>query len=237
MIGTLINTAAILAGALLGLLVRKGLPQRLRDTVMQGLGLCVLVIGVRDAIKTNSMMTVILSIVIGGLLGSLVNIELRLDRLGQRVQRLLTRGHDASESNIARGFVTASLVYCVGAMAIVGSLKSGLQGDHSTLIAKSALDGISAIVFASTMGPGVALSALAVLLYQGSIALLAQWAAPLFTEAVVTEMSAVGGLLIIGIGFNLALDKRLSVGNLLPAIFVPMAYLPLSQLITKLITG
>jgi uncharacterized membrane protein YqgA involved in biofilm formation len=120
-------------------------------------------------------------------------------------------------------------------MAIVGSLESGLKGDHSTLIAKSALDGISAIVFASTMGPGVAMSALAVLVYQGSIALLAQWAAPLFTTALISEMSAVGGLLIIGIGLNLLYDKHLSVGNLLPAIFVPMAYLPLSELITKLL--
>jgi uncharacterized membrane protein YqgA involved in biofilm formation len=234
LIGTLINTAAILVGSFIGILVRKGLPQRLKETVMQGLGLCVLVIGVLGAIKTNDMMAVILSIVIGGLIGALLNIEKRLDQFGQFLQRKLSGGKDQEDSSFATGFVTASLVYCVGAMAIVGALESGLQGNHNTLIAKSALDGISAIVFASTMGPGVALSALAVLVYQGSIAILAQWAAPLFTEAVITEMSAVGGLLIIGVGMNLLRDKRLAVGNLLPAIFVPMAYLPLSQLISRL---
>ena len=235
MIGTLINTAAILVGSFIGILVRKGLPQRLKDTVMQGLGLCVLVIGVQGAIKTSDMMAVIISIVIGGLIGALLNIEKRLDQFGQYLQRKLSGGKAEQDSSFATGFVTASLVYCVGAMAIVGALESGLQGNHTTLIAKSALDGISAIVFASTMGPGVALSALAVLVYQGSIALLAQWAGPLFTEAVITEMSAVGGLLIIGVGMNLLRDKRLAVGNLLPAIFVPMAYLPLSQLISHLL--
>jgi uncharacterized protein len=235
MIGTLINTGAILLGSLLGMLLRKGLPQRLRDTIMQGLGLCVLVIGIMGAIKTQDMMAVIISIVVGGLIGALINIEKRLEQLGKRMQKLLSGKHDPGDNSFATGFVTASLVYCVGAMAIVGSLESGLKGDHSTLIAKSALDGISAIVFASTMGPGVAMSAFAVLLYQGSIALLAGWAAPLFTTALIGEMSAVGGLLIIGIGLNLMFEKHLSVGNLLPAIFVPMAYLPLSEIVTRLL--
>ncbi len=235
MIGTIINTLAILLGSLAGILLRKGLPQRLRETVMQGLGLCVLIIGVLSAIKTQDMMAVIISIVVGGLIGALLNIEKRLDQLGLRMQKLLAGKHDAGDNLFAKGFVTASLIYCVGAMAIVGSLESGLKGDHSTLIAKSALDGISAIVFASTMGPGVALSALAVLVYQGSISLLAGWASPLFTPELIAEMSAVGGLLIIGIGLNLLYDKRIAVGNLLPAIFVPMAYLPLSMLVTRLI--
>ncbi len=235
MIGTLINTAAIILGSALGLLLRKGLPQRLRDTVMKGLGLCVLIIGVMGAIKTQDTMVMIISMVLGGILGALVDIEKRLDQLGLRVQRLLSRSRDDQDNSFAKGFVTASLIYCVGAMAIVGSLESGLKGDHTTLIAKSALDGISAIVFASAMGPGVMLSALAVFIYQGSIALLAQWAAPLFTQTLIAEMSAVGGLLIIGIGINLLFEKRLPVGNLLPAIFVPMAYLPLAELVTRLV--
>lgn len=236
MIGTLINTAAIIAGSMLGLLLRKGLPQRLRDTVMKGLGLCVLIIGVMGAIKTQDMMSMIVSIVLGGILGSLADIEKRLEQLGLKMQKLLSRSRDDGDNSFAKGFVTASLIYCVGAMAIVGSLESGLKGDHSTLIAKSALDGISAIVFASAMGPGVALSALAVLVYQGSIAILAQWAAPLFTQGLIAEMSAVGGLLIIGIGLNLLDDRHLPVGNLLPAIFVPMAYLPLAELIARLVS-
>lgn len=230
MIGTIINTAAILLGSFLGCLLRKGIPHRLQTTVMQGLGLCVMMIGITGAIKTQDTMAVIVSVVAGGLIGGLVNIELQLDHLGKRAQKLFAGKNGSADGTFAAGFVTASLVYCVGAMAIVGSLDSGLQGNHDTLIAKAALDGVSAVFFASTLGPGVALSALAVFVYQGSIALLAQWMAPLFTDAVIREMSAVGGLLIVGIGINLLLDKRLSVGNLLPAIFVPMAYLPLMQL-------
>lgn len=226
MLGTVVNVCAILLGCALGLLLRKGLPQRLRDTVMQGLGLCVILIGLSGAIGTSDTMCVIISVVLGGLLGAAVNIEKRLENLGNLAQRKLTRGGDG----FARGFVTASLVYCVGAMAIMGALDSGLKGDHATLIAKSALDGISAIIFASTLGPGVALSAVAVLIYQGSITLMAGWLKPLLTDAIITEMSAVGGLLIVGIGLNMLFDKHIAVGNLLPAIFVPMAYFTLLSL-------
>lgn len=228
MIGTMINFAAIIAGTALGLLLRKGIPERMRETVMQGLGLCVLLIGVSGAIKTGDTMCVIVSMVVGGLLGSAVNIEHRLDQLGTFAERKLLNGR--SDSTFAKGFVTASLVYCVGAMAIVGAMDSGLRGNHATLIAKSALDGVSAIFFASTMGAGVGLSALAVLVYQGAIALLATWIAPILTNPIINEMSAVGSLLIIGIGLNMLYDKHIAVGNLLPAIFIPMAYVPLSAL-------
>lgn len=228
MIGTLINVVAIIAGTALGVLLRKGIPERMRDTVMQGLGLCVLLIGVSGAVKTGDTMCVIVSMVVGGLIGSALNIEKRLNDLGAFAEKKLVSGGE--HGSIAKGFVTASLVYCVGAMAIVGSMDSGLRGDHSTLIAKAALDGVSAIFFASTMGVGVGLSALAVLVYQGAIALLAGWISPLLTDAIITEMSATGGLLIIGIGLNMIYDKHLSVGNMLPAIFVPMAYLPLMKL-------
>lgn len=228
MIGTLINVATVLVGTGLGLLLRKGIPQRLRETVMQGLGLCVLLIGISGAIKTSDTMCVIISMVVGGLLGSAVNIEHRLDQLGAFAQRKLLKGQE--DSTFAKGFVTASLMFCVGAMAIVGAMDSGLRGDHATLIAKSALDGVSAIFFASTMGVGVGLSALVVLVYQGGIALLAGWIAPILTDPIINEMSAVGSLLIIGIGLNMLYDKHIAVGNLLPAIFVPMVYLPLTAL-------
>lgn len=228
MIGTLINVATVLVGTGLGLLLRKGIPQRLRETVMQGLGLCVLLIGISGAVKTSDTMCVIISMVVGGLLGSAVNIEHRLDQLGAFAQRKLLKGQE--DSTFAKGFVTASLMFCVGAMAIVGAMDSGLRGDHATLIAKSALDGVSAIFFASTMGVGVGLSALVVLVYQGGIALLAGWIAPILTDPIINEMSAVGSLLIIGIGLNMLYDKHIAVGNLLPAIFVPMVYLPLTAL-------
>ncbi|MBE5787632.1 MAG: DUF554 domain-containing protein [Clostridiales bacterium] len=219
MIGTLINVAAVIVGSFIGLLMRKGIPQRMQDTLMQGMGLCVMLIGIQGALKTENVMLVILAIVIGGVIGVLLQIEKRLDRLGERLQKHFSR---AGDDHFGKGFVTASLMYCVGAMAIVGSLDSGLRGDHSTLIAKSILDGVNSIILASAMGPGVMLSALAVLIYQGSIALLAQVVEPLLTARAVTEMSAVGGLLIVGIGLNMIRKEHIPVGDMLPAILTPL---------------
>lgn len=230
MIGTLINTVAILAGTALGLILRKGIPDRLRDTVVQGQGLCVILIGVSGALKTADTLGMIICTVIGGLIGAGVNIEKRLEDLGAFLERKVSGGKGESGS-IAKGFVTASLVFCVGAMAIVGAMDSGLRGDHSTLIAKSALDGIFAIFFTSSLGIGVGLSAFAVLVYQGAIALLAMWIEPLLTQPIINEMAAVGGLLITGIGLNMIYDKHIAVGNLLPAIFLPMLYIPLTGLL------
>ena len=228
MIGTLINAAAIILGTIVGLLLRKGIPQRLQDTVGQGQGLCVILIGLTSAITTADITCVIICMVVGSLLGAWVDIEKRLDNLGKAIERRVSP--NGSEGSIAKGFVTASLVFCVGAMAIVGSMDSGLRGDHSTLIAKSILDGVFAIIFTSSLGWGVGLSALAVLVYQGAIALLAMWIEPLLTAPIITEMSAVGGLLIMGIGLNMIYEKHIPVGNMLPAIFMPMAYIPLIAL-------
>ena len=229
MIGTLINAGAIILGTLVGLLLRKGIPQRLQDTIGQGQGLCVILIGLTSAIKTADITCVIICMVVGCLVGAWIDIERRLNDLGQAIERKVSP-NDA-EGSVAKGFVTASLVFCVGAMAIVGSMDSGLRGDHSTLIAKSILDGVFAVIFTSSLGWGVGLSALAVLVYQGAIALLAMWIEPLLTTQIINEMSAVGGLLIMGIGLNMVYDKHhIPVGNMLPAIFLPMAYIPLMAL-------
>lgn len=228
MIGTLINAAAIIVGTLIGLMARRGISERLRDTVVQGQGLCVILIGLSSSLKTQDTLCVILCIVIGGLLGSAVDIERQLNRLGGALERRFASGQQ--EGSIAKGFVTASLVFCVGAMAIVGAMDSGLRGNHSTLIAKATLDGVFSIFFAGSMGIGVGLSALAVLVYQGLIAILAGWLEPLLTEAIITEMGAVGGLLIMGIGLNMIYDRHIPVGNMLPAIFLPMLYLPVAGL-------
>ena len=234
MLGTIINVVAILVGSAAGIALHGGMPQRFRDIIMQGLALCVVLIGVTGAVQTSNSMIVIFSIVLGALVGEGIDIEKRLDSVGNAAQRLFDRGKGGS-STFAQGFVTASLVYCVGAMAIMGSLDSGLRGDHATLIAKSILDGVSAIVFASTLGPGVALSAAAVFIYQGAITLLAQFVAPFLTEALVTEMSAVGGLLIIGIGVNMFDRVHIKVGNLLPAIFMPVIMMPFVNWLSSLI--
>lgn len=229
MIGTLINCAAIVLGSLLGLLLRRGMKDAVSKTVMQGIGLSVILIGLMGAIKTTNTLLVILSLVIGGVVGSLIDIDAGMNALGAFAQRKLTHGADA-DNTFAKGFVTASLVYCVGAMAVVGALDSGIRGDHSTLIAKAMLDGVSAIVFASSLGIGVMLSAVPVLIYQGAIALLGNSIAPFLSDIVITEMSAVGGLLILAIGINMLLDQQIKVANLLPAILVPFLYYPISQL-------
>lgn len=230
MIGTLINAGAVILGTLVGLLLRKGIPQRLQDSIAQGQGLCVILIGLSSAIKTADITCVIICMVIGSLIGTWIDIEKRLDDLGKSFERKVSPNN--ADGSIAKGFVTASLVFCVGAMAIVGSMDSGLRGDHSTLIAKSILDGVFAIIFTSSLGWGVGLSALAVLIYQGSIAVLAMWIEPLLTTPMITEMSAVGGLLIMGIGLNMIYEKHIPVGNMLPAIFMPMAYIPLITIFT-----
>jgi len=226
LIGTLINVAAILVGSSLGLLLKRSFRKSIADVVMQGLGLCVILIGLSGALKTGNVLLMILSMVVGGVVGSLIGIDRRLNDLGVYAQRKLTRGNDG-ENTFAKAFVTASLVFCVGAMAVVGALDSGIRGDHSTLIAKSALDGVAAIVFASALGPGVMLSAVPVLVYQGSIALLGNLVAPLLSDTVVQEMSAVGGLLIVGIGMNMLLKSEIKVADLLPAILVPFLYYPI----------
>lgn len=228
MIGTIINTLLILLGSFLGLLISRGIPQRVRDTVMMAMGLSTLLIGLSGALKTTDTLCVIVCMGVGSLLGSLLNIEAKLDQLGHYLEKKLS--HSGEAGSIGRGFVTATLVYCVGAMAIVGSIDSALRGDHSTLIAKGVIDGLTAVIFTSSLGIGVALSAVSVLLYQGAIALLASLLAPILTESVILEMSAVGGLLIAAIGLNLVYDKHIPVGNMLPAIFLPLAYLPLAGL-------
>ncbi len=227
MIGTLINTVLVLIGGGLGLLLRKGIPERIRDTIMQGLSLTVMLIGISGAIKTNDVLCVIVSIVVGGLIGGLLDIEKQLDKLGKFAEKKLS----SEEGSVAKGFVTASLIFCVGAMAIVGAMDSGIRGDHSTLIAKGVIDAVTSVFLAATLGPGVLLSAAAILVYQGAIALLSIWIAPILTETVICEMGATGGLLVLGIGFNLLFpNQKIKVGNLLPAIFVPLLYLPIAGL-------
>ncbi|MFO7819071.1 MAG: DUF554 domain-containing protein [Halanaerobacter sp.] len=214
MIGNIVNTAAILIGGSLGLFIGDKISESLKDIVMQGLSLAVLLIGLKMALQTQDMPIVIFSLVIGGVLGELLSIKANLDRLGNWIEAKL-----GSENEIAVGFVHTSLIYCVGAMAITGAIQDGL-GNPSTLYSKSLLDGFSAIAFSSTLGPGVLVSALSVFLYQGSIALLAGWSQKILVTPVITEMTAVGGLLIVAIALNLLEIVEIKVGNLLPAIFV-----------------
>lgn len=220
MLGTVVNAGAVILGALLGIFVKKGIKESYKDTIMNGIGLSVLLIGIMGGIKANNIILVIASIVIGSIIGEALDIDMRLDNLGLKMEKRFGKG----DSNFSKGFVTASLVYCIGAMAIVGSLESGLTGNHETLFAKSILDGITAILFASSLGIGVAFSALPIFIYQGTITLLANIIKDLLTSQAVEEMSAVGGVLILAIGINLLGIKKIKVANMLPAVFIPLVY-------------
>lgn len=230
MLGTIVNSIAIIVGSLLGIGLRKGIKDQYKNTIMEGIGLAVIIIGIMGGIKSENIILVIGSIVLGSIIGERVGIENKLDNLANSLQNKF----GGKDSNFSKGFVTASLVYCVGAMAIVGSLESGIQGSHETLFAKSILDGISSIIFASTLGIGVAFSSLPVFIYQGSITLLANFVKELLTPGVVNEMSAVGGILIMAIGINILGIKKIKVGNMLPAVFVPIIYHMLTILVNLL---
>lgn len=220
MLGTLVNTAAIIAGAFIGLLFKGGIPDSYNRTIMKSIALAVLLIGILNALKTENILLLIFSLAIGSLLGEICKIEDGLQNLGNWLESKFSR----SGGQISQGFVSSSLLFCVGAMAIVGSLESGLTGNHQTLFAKSVLDGISSIVFASSMGIGVLFSAASVFIYQGLITLAASFLQQFLVASVITEMSAVGGLLIMAIGFNMLDLPKIKVGNMLPAIFIPLIY-------------
>lgn len=195
--------------------------------MMQAISLAVLLIGFKMALKTDAILLVIFSLVIGSLIGEFINIENKLEQLGKRLEARFSK----PGSGIAKGFVVASLVFCVGSMAIVGSLESGLTGNHQTLFAKSALDGLFSIIFASSFGIGVLFSSVSVFIYQGTITLTSSLMKPFLIPAVINQMSAVGGILIMAIGINLLEIQKIKVGNMLPAIFIPLVYYMMKQLV------
>ncbi len=221
LLGAIVNGGAIVAGAAVGMLLKKGLSEKMADTLMKGLGLCTLFIGISGSLKGENTLILILSMIIGTLIGEGIDLEKRLQNLGDMIQEKFSKG-SAGQSTLAEGFVSASLLFCVGAMAIVGSLQSGLVGDHSILYNKSILDFVAAIIYASTLGIGVALSAVAVLFYQGAITLLAGVLSPLLTDVVVNEVTCVGSVIIIGLALNMLGITKLKVMNYVPAIFVPI---------------
>lgn len=223
LLGTLVNTGAVLLGGGIGLLVQKGLPKRLSDILFQALGLCTIYIGVSGALSGENTLILILCMVLGTLIGEGIDLDLRVNQLGGWIERRFSQKNQKGVS-LAEGFVTASLLFCVGAMSIVGALQSGLSGSHEMLYTKSLLDFVSAIIFASTLGAGVLFSALFVLVYQGSITLLAAWVAPLLSDAAVAEMTCVGSVIIIGLGLNMIGVSKLKVMNFVPAIFLPMLF-------------
>lgn len=231
-LGTIVNTLAVIIGSAIGMLIKGGLKQRYQETLMQALGLATMFIGISGAmsgmlkiinngIETTGSMILIASLVFGALVGEFLNIELRLEQLGNWLKSKVKVKND---SHFVEGFVTAALVICVGAMAIVGSLQDGLQGDSSTLFAKAILDFTIVMVFASTLGIGVMFSAIPLFVYQGSMTVFAAFLKPFLTETVILNLSFVGSVLIFAVGLNLCIGKKIKVGNLLPAMIIPFFF-------------
>ena len=221
MFGVLVNVATVLIGSTIGLLFRKMIPQNATDFVMKGIGLCTIYIGIDGALTGENTLITIISIAVGALIGELADLDKHLNRFAGKLEERF-KNKDGSGPSIAEGFVTASLVFCVGAMTIVGSLQSGLTGDHTMLITKATLDLVSSLIFAASLGIGVMLAAAFVLVFQGSIVLIAQAAAPFLTDYVIGEMTCVGSILIMALGMNIIGVTNFKVMNYLPAIFLPI---------------
>lgn len=218
LIGTIVNSIAIIMGALVGGFLKGRFPDNIKLILIQGLSLVTMLIGISMAISTGNLIIVTFSIVIGGIIGECIKIEERLDILGVKLENRFAKGDDS----FTRAFVSTSLIYCVGAMAIMGAIQSGLTGNHDILYIKSILDGVTSIVFSSSLGGiGVAFSAVPVFLYQGFITIAATYIKNLINDAMIREMTATGGLLILGIGINMLESRvKIKVGNLLPAVLI-----------------
>lgn len=225
MLGTIVNAFAIAIGGLIGLMLRGGMKPRYKDIIISVLGLSVAFIGISTALGgllsgEAEAILYIVSLVIGSIIGETMKIEEKLEAVGDIIQSKI----GSKGGNVSQGFVTASLTFCVGTMAILGSIESGIQGVHTTLFTKSVLDGVTSIIFASTLGVGVLFSAVSVFLYQGALTMLASVVQQYMTAAMMREISIIGGIMIFAIGCNMLEIRRFKVGNMLPAILVPVIY-------------
>lgn len=236
MVATFINAGLVLLGSILGILFKNRISERFSSAITHALALCVLGIGIANMLDGSDTLCVIICMVLGTLLGELLKIEDRLDRAGEFLRRKLIR-EQGGNSRFTEGFVTATLIYCIGAMAITGSIEAGLNHNYSILVSKGVIDGVSSISFAAAMGTGVAFSVIPLIVYQGAITLLAAVVGPLLPEAVIAGMTAVGGTLIIGIALNMleVTKRKIKVGNMLPGIFLPILYVPCVEWITEVV--
>lgn len=228
MIAVFVNMATVIAGSLLGILLRNRLQESLQNALMKALGLCTALIGISSAVATENILCVIVCMVLGTALGEAIRIDDGIEHAGDWIKEKLFKGK-VGENRFTEGFVSACILFCIGSMTIVGSLEAGISHNYSIIYAKSTLDFVSSMAFGAAMGLGVTCSAVFILLFQGGLTLLAGLVGPALSTQVVTEMSAVGGVILIGMAINmLELGReRIKVSNMLPAIFLPIAYFPL----------
>ncbi len=233
LLGTVVNVFTVLLGSTIGILVKKGIPERLTDTLFKALGLVTVFIGITGCLTGSSVMLVVVAMILGTLIGELIDLDKQINRLGKKLESKFDKGN--SNSRMAEGFVSASILFCVGSMTIVGCLQAGLNGDNSVLFTKSALDLCSSMIFASTMGFGVMFSAVFVLVYQGLLTVLAVWISPFLSTAVIDSMSCVGYIVIIALGLTMLDAIKLKVTNLVPAMFLPIGLCPLGDWIVRVL--
>jgi len=230
--GTLLNAATVLTGGVVGTVVGDRLPARLRENVVRGVGLFVIAMGVKFAIDTSNLLFMLGAILLGGIVGSLVGVDALLNRLGERLQQRVAGGRT---STVAEAFVTSSIVFCVGPLTFLGSIQNGLAGDPTLLTVKSVLDGFTAVALAATLGWGVLLTVPLILLYQGGLAIGASLFAGVLSDLQLREMSAVGGLLLMGVGLKLLSIRDVKVADFLPAIVLsPLVVATFARLLEAL---
>lgn len=218
MLGVLVNTATVIVGSLIGLIFKRGIPKKLTDAVMLGIGLCTIIIGISGALKGENTLVLIGSIVLGAIAGTALDLDKHLNNLGELIGRRFKK-QDGGVS-AAEGFVTASLLFCIGAMTIVGSLNAGLTGDNRMIFTKSLLDLVSSCILSVSLGIGVIFAAVFVFVFQGAIVLLAQYLQPVLTASAINEITCAGSLIIIALGLNLIGLTKIKVANYLPAILI-----------------
>jgi len=218
MIGTIVNSIAIIIGCIVGLFLKGRFPKRIGFILFQGIGLTTLMIGIQMAVRGTNVLFIILSMVIGGMIGEIIDIEKRLDQTGNHIKKLFKKKE--GNERFTEGFIAASLLFCVGSMAVMGAIEEGINSNPDILLAKAALDGISSIIYTSSLGIGVLFSAIPVFLYQGAITQIANSAQELISPEIINEMTAVGGILIIGLALGILEIKKIKVANLLPSLLI-----------------
>lgn len=220
LLGTLVNGVCIIIGTIIGLIFTN-IPEKIKTAALQAIGLVVILIGTQMALEANNIILILISLLIGSILGTAIHLEDKMNQMGRRLEDKVSK---KKEGNLTEGFITATLIFCIGAMSIVGALDGGLRGDHGVLFTKAFLDGFMALILTSALGYGVVFSVIPVVLYQGSIALLASQINHWFSESVleefITEMTAIGGLLILVIGLNILHITKIKIGDFLPALLV-----------------
>lgn len=220
--GAAVNFYLIVLGGAVGVILKKGIPERIRNTLTFGIALCVLYIGISGLFESEkiNVLIVVISAALGALIGELLDLDELINKLALKIELRFTKGDKPAK--FADGFITASMVFCIGAMAVVGSIDSGIRGDNATLYSKALIDGITSVIFASTLGYGVCFSSVPVLIYEGALSLLASLLAPVLQDRTVAHISVVGSLLIIAIALNMLKITKIKIMNLLPAVFIPI---------------